>query len=192
LEVLETGLTEQQRKELISLTARLPEEDKCDILRPALEEKLSSLPLGCLEDAVALYGHHFGPTPLFQEKIDILLQTQQENTVLSTLNLALRYQPDPSWIVERLQVYWSYWIKDQSIAWLRSQLRSHEYEYIERLLSVWQLSEVQATKIAEAIFESYWRYYPWHSEQEPVWNMPQPKTISEQLALMLRCQGKRT
>jgi hypothetical protein len=183
LEVLETGLTEDQQEEgLISLTERLSQEDKRDILHPVLEEKLSSLPMGCLESALALYGHHFGPIPLFQEKIDVLLQTQQENTVISTLNLALRYQPDPAWMVERLQVHWSCWIKDL-LTWVFGS-----YEYTERLLSVWQLSEAQATKIAEAIFESF-RYYPWRSKQEPVWNMPKPRTISDQLILMLRCMA---
>lgn len=183
LEVLETGLTEGQQHKLSSLTGQLSERDKRDLLRPALEGKLSSkdLPETCWEVSLNLYGQHFGSTPFFQNKIDDLLETQQKNFVLSALNLALRYESEPLWMVKRLQSHWSYWKKDIAPAFFRS------HKYGENLLSAWSLSEAEAKEIAETIFDSPWRYESFHSSKEPVWDLPEPKTLSEQLILMLRC-----
>lgn len=183
LEVLETGLTEGQRHKLSSLTGQLSERDKRDLLRPALERKLSSkdLPETCWEVSLNLYGQHFGATQFFQNKIDALLETQQKNFVLSALNLALCYESEPSWMVKRLQIYWSYWKKDTLPVFLRSQ------QYSEKLLSTWSLSETEAKEIAETIFDNPWIYEPFHSSREVVWDLPEPKTLSEQLILTLRC-----
>ncbi|HYO05389.1 MAG TPA: hypothetical protein VER14_00215, partial [Phototrophicaceae bacterium] len=183
LEVLETGLTEGQQHKLSSLTAQLSERDKRDLLCPALEGKLSSkdLPETCWEVSLNLYGQHFGSTQFFQNKIDALLESQQKNFVLSALNLALRYECEPSWMVERLQSHWSYWKKDIPSVFLRSQ------KYAEKLLKAWDISQAEATEIAETIFDSPWRYEPFHSTKELVWNWPEPKTLSDQLILMLRC-----
>ena len=112
LEVLETGLTEQQHQELISLTLRFSEKERREILLPVLEGKIRSLPSGCLEVALDLYARHFGAALLFLEKIETLLQTQQENTLLSTLSLALHHKPKPLWMVERLQEHWQYYKKN--------------------------------------------------------------------------------
>lgn len=182
LKVLETGLTEEQQQKLISLTKRLSQEDQRDILRPVLEEKLRFLPAGCLEVALNLYGQHFGVTSLFQEKIDFLLQSQRQNIIVSALNLALRYETEPLWMVERLKTHWDYWKTDPIPRWL---YRSPEYT--ERLLIVWQLSEAQIQEIAEAIFKSPWRYHSIESEWKTVWNLVEPTTPSEQLIVTLRC-----
>lgn len=183
LEMLETGLTEGQQHKLSSLTAQLSERDKRDLLRPALEGKLSSkdLPETCWEVSLNLYGQHFRSTQFFQNKIDALLEIQQKNFVLSALNLALRYESEPSWMVERLQSHWSYWKKDIPSVFFRS------HTYAEKLLKAWDISEAEATEIAETIFDSPWRYEPFHSTKELVWDWPEPKTLSEQLILMLRC-----
>lgn len=184
LEVLETGLTEGQQHKLSSLTGQLSERDKRDLLRPALEGKLSSknLPETCWEISLNLYGQHFGSTQFFQNKIDALLETQQKNFVLSALNLAVCYESEPLWMVKRLQSYWSYWKKDIPPVFFRS------HKYSEKLLSTWSLSETEAKEIAETIFDSPWRYEPFHSSKEFVWeDLPEPKTLSEQLILMLRC-----
>jgi hypothetical protein len=183
LEVLETGLTEGQQHKLSSLTAQLSERDKRDLLCPALEGKLSSkdLPETCWEVSLNLYGQHFGSTQFFQNKIDDLLEKQQKNFVLSAWNLALRYESEPSWMVERLQSHWSYWKKDIPSVFLRSQ------KYAEKLLKAWDISQAEATELAQTIFDSPWRYEPFHSTKELVWDWPEPKTLSEQLILMLRC-----
>ncbi|WP_445249896.1 NACHT domain-containing protein [Microcoleus sp. OTE_8_concoct_300] len=183
LEMLETGLTEGQQHKLSSLTAQLSERDKRDLLRPALEGKLSSkdLPETCWEVSLNLYGQHFGSTPFFQNKIDDLLELQQKNFVLSALNLALRYESEPSWMVERLQSHWSYWKKDIPSVFFRS------HTYAEKLLNAWDISKPEATELAQTIFDSPWRYEPFHSTKELVWDWPEPKTLSEQLILMLRC-----
>lgn len=190
LEVLKTGLTRGQQLELISLTKRLSEEDKHDILHPALKEKLSSLPQGCLEEALYLYGQHFGATTLFQEKINVLLGTRRENIVVSALNIALCYEPDPSWMVKQLQVYWNYWRKDLRQEWYHQpeyKIKFLSYDYAEKLLSVWQLSEVQATEMVEATVKNFLLHELWYSEPDLMWSRPEPKTVSEQVMLMLRC-----
>jgi hypothetical protein len=183
LEVLETGLTEGQQRKLSSLTAQLSERDKRDLLCPALEGKLSSkdLPETCWEVSLNLYGQHFGSTQFFQNKIDALLESQQKNFVLSALNLALRYECEPSWMVERLESHWSYWKKDIPSVFFRS------HKYAEKLLKAWDISQAEATELAQTIFDSPWRYEPFHSTKELVWDWPEPKTLSEQLILMLRC-----
>ena len=183
LEVLETGLTEGQQHKLSSLTAQLSERDKRDLLCPALEGKLSSkdLPETCWEVSLNLYGQHFGSTQFFQNKIDDWLEKQQKNFVLSALNLALRYECEPSWMVERLQSHWSYWKKDIPSVFFRS------HTYAEKLLKAWDISKAEATEIAQTIFNSPWSYKPFHSTKELVWNRPEPKTLSDQLILMLRC-----
>jgi hypothetical protein len=182
LEVLETGLTEEQQQELISLTKRLSQEDKHDILRPVLEEQLRCLPVGCLEVALNLYGKHFGATSIFQEKIDFLLQAQNKNIILFALNLALFYEAEPLWMVERLKTHWDCLKTAPMSRWF-----CRSPEYTERLLIVWQLSEAQLQEITEAIFKSPWLYHPIHSEREPIWDLPEPNTLSEQLIVMLRC-----
>lgn len=183
LEVLETGLTEGQQHKLSSLTGQLSEKDRRDLLQPTLEGKLRSkdLPETCWEFPLNLYGQHFGSTQFFQESIDTLLETQQKNAVLSALNLALRYESEPSWMVERLQRHWSDWKKDIPEVFFQS------YKYAEKLLSVWQLSKAETTELAEAILENPWKYHPLHRHVKPVWDMPDPKTPSEQLIVMLRC-----
>jgi len=183
LEVLETGLTEGQQHKLSSLTAQLSERDKRDLLCPALEGKLSSkdLPETCWEVSLNLYGQHFGSTQFFQNKIDNLLENQQKNFVLSALNLALRYECEPSWMVERLQSHWSYWKKDIPSVFFRS------HKYAEKLLKAWDISKPEATQLAQTIFDSPWRYEPFHSTKELVWDWSEPKTLSHQLILMLRC-----
>ncbi|MEG3988949.1 NACHT domain-containing protein [Microcoleus sp. S28C3] len=183
LEVLETGLTEGQQRKLSSLTAQLSESDKRDLLRPSLEGKLSSkdLPETCWEVSLNLYAQHFGSTQFFQNKIDALLELQQKNFVLSALNLALRYESEPSWMVERLQSHWSYWKKDIPSVFFRS------HKYAEKLLNAWDISKAEATELAQTIFDSLWRYEPFHSTKELVWNWPELKTLSDQLILMLRC-----
>ena len=183
LEVLETGLTEGQQHKLSSLTAQLSERDKRDLLCPALEGKLSSkdLPETCWEVSLNLYGQHFGSTQFFQNKIDALLEFQQKNFVFSAFNLALRYESEPSWMVERLQSHWSYWKKDIHSVFFSSQ------KYAEKLLKAWDISEAEATELAQTIFDSLWRYEPFHSTKELVWDWSEPKTLSEQLILILRC-----
>ncbi|WP_339377766.1 hypothetical protein [Calothrix sp. NIES-2100] len=182
LEVLETGLTEGQRRKLSSLIGQLSEKDQRDLFRPMLEGKLSSknLPETCWEVALNLYGRHFRTTQFFQEKIDVLLETQEKNLVLSALKLSLLYESDPAWMVERLKRYWSFWKNDIPPIFFRS------YKYLENLLNIWSLSEAEATEIAETICKNPRRYIEMYSRQKIDWDMPQPNTISEQLILMLR------
>jgi hypothetical protein len=183
LEVLETGLTEGQQHKLSSLTAQLSERDKRDLLCPALEGKLSSkdLPETCWEVSLNLYGQYFGSTQFFQNKIDDWLEKQQKNFVLSALNLALRYECEPSWMVERLQSHWSYWKKDIPSVFFSS------HTYAEKLLKAWDISQAEATELAQTIFDSFWRYDLFHSTKEIVWDWSELKTLSQQLILMLRC-----
>jgi hypothetical protein len=54
-------------------------------------------------------------------------------------------------------------------------------------LKAWDISKAEATELAETIFDSPWRYELFNSTKEIVWDWPEPKTLSEQLILMLRC-----
>lgn len=184
LKVLETGLTEKQQDLLKSLAKRLPQKDQQEILRPVLEDKLRALPEGCLIPALALYSQCFGTTPLFLEKTDALLQSQRENLVNSALELALERKPDPTWMVQRLQNHWSYWKKRLLTLWFRSV---EDQKYVEKLLSVWSLSEEQVKELAEATLESL-PYYPGHFHKKSQSTIPEePKSLLEQLIVMLRC-----
>ncbi len=182
LKVLETGLTREQQNQLKSLTKRLPQKEQDEILRPALEDKLRSLPESCLVTALDLYSQCFGATLFFQEKIEGLLQSQRENVVVSALKLALEHKTDPTWMVERLRNYLSYFKQQLPILWFRSQ------EYVEQLLSIWPLSNAEVTELAEATL-SMWRYSSQYSDKEPVWALSEPKSLLEQLIMMLRCGG---
>ncbi|SKB13686.1 hypothetical protein PL11201_530016 [Planktothrix sp. PCC 11201] len=183
LEVLETGLTRGQQNKLGSLMGQLSEEDKRDLLRPALEAKLNSkhLPETCWEIALNLYGKHFGSTQFFQNKIDDLIETKEKNFVLCALNLALRYESEPLWMVERLENYWSYWKEDAQ------KIFSSSNKYTEKLLNSWSLSHKQVTELAEAIFDLSWVYKSINSSEGVIWELPEPKTFSDQLVLLLRC-----
>jgi hypothetical protein len=182
LEVLETGLTEEQKRKLNSLIGQLSEKDQRDLLHPVLQSKLRSknLPETCWEVALNLYGQHFGSNQFFREKIETLLETQDKNLVLPALNLALRYESEPSWMVERLQHHWQYWRKDVP------EVLFHSHQYTEKLLSVWSLTENEAMELADAFFDSPWRYSSLDSSKEPLLDIPIPKTFSEQLILLLR------
>jgi hypothetical protein len=192
LEVLDTGLIKEQYEELSSLTERLSKEDQHDILFPVLTEKLNSLPTGCLATALKLYVQHFGTTPLFLDKIDTLLQTQQKNTVLSALRLALNHESEPLWMIERLQIYCNYWQENCSELWdfANEAIWFTHTEYIKKIFRVWQFSEIQSIKLAEAIHESYIYYennrFDWEY-QEPEYNLSSPKTLSDQLITLLEC-----
>jgi hypothetical protein len=183
LEVLETGLTEGQQRKLWFLTEQLSEKDQRDLLRPSLEAKLCSkdLPETCWEVVLNLYGRHFGATQFFQDKIDVLFETQKKNLVLCALKLALLYESEPLWMVERLQRHWSFWINDIPYTFF------HSFKYFENLLNMWSLSNAEATEIAETIGKKFLGYIEMYSHQKIEWDMPQPKTLSEQLILMLRC-----
>ncbi len=81
-------------------------------------------------------------------------------------------------MVEQLKRHWFYWKKHIPDVFFYS------HKYAEDLLSVWSFSEAEAIELAEAIL---WAYYPMHFHSKPMWDLPDPKTISEQLILMLRC-----
>jgi hypothetical protein len=185
LEVLETGLTKAQQHKLNSLTGQLSEKDQRELLRPILEGKFCSknLPETCWEIALNFYGRHFRTTQFFLEKIDFLLETQKKNFVLSALRLALLYESEPVWMVGRLQRHWSFWKNNIPDEFFRPS------KYLENLLNIWEISEVEATKIAETICEHPNRYIEMYSRKKFDLDMPQPKTLSEQLILMLRCFG---
>ncbi|MBU7584558.1 MAG: NACHT domain-containing protein [Nostoc sp. TH1S01] len=180
LDVLDTGLTVEEQQRLGYLTNRLSNEDKYDIFLPALEEKINSLPLSRLMISLDIYAQHFGSNSFFQEKLDILIQSQRKDIVSSALNLALKYQTTSSWILTRLENNWFCWDKDISNLWNTSQ------EYTERLLHEFHLSESQAMEIAKATYPHTW--YPHFAyNYQPVWELPTPKNISEQLILMMKC-----
>ena len=182
LKVLETGLTREQQNQLKFLAKRLPQKEQGAILRPILEDKLRSLPESCLATALDLYSQCFGATPFFQEKIDVLLQSQRENVVVSALKLALEHKTDPTWMVERLRNHLSYSKQQLPMLWFRSQ------EYVEQLLSAWSLSNAEITELAEATL-SMWRYGTVHTDKEPLWALSEPNSLLDQLIMMLRCGG---
>ncbi|MGK7941366.1 MAG: NACHT domain-containing NTPase, partial [Crocosphaera sp.] len=88
LTVLETGLTNQQNAELKSLLRRLTKEEKNKILRPILEKRLSLLPESCLMTGLSIYGEFFGGNKFFQEKLDTILQGENETLINEALNLS--------------------------------------------------------------------------------------------------------
>ena len=183
LKVLETGLTEKQQNLLESLAKRLPQKDQQEILRPVLEDKLRSLPEVCLIPALELYSQCFGATPLFLEKIDLLLQNQRESLIVSALRLALERKTEPVWMVERLRKHWS----NSNNLLIELFFRSQEnQDYFERLWSIWPLSQAEVTEIAEEILD-FWPYYPEVYRRKPKGVIPEPKLLSEQLIVMLRC-----
>jgi hypothetical protein len=186
LKVLETGLTKEQQHNLQFISERLSPEDRQDILRPILEEKLRSLSVACLEPALNLWGRHFGAIPLFREKIDFLLQSERENVVLSALDLALHCEPDTGWMVERLRAYWPHWKRWLPKWWSRSPT------YVEKLLRVWSPSEAEIAEVGEIIFARP-GFYPyrsfWRSDKEPTWNISEPRSQMDQLIALLRALG---
>jgi hypothetical protein len=185
-EVTETGLTGKQQHELQSIAGRLSLEDRQDILQSVLKEKLRSLPVSCLEPVLDLWGRHFKAIPLFQEKIDLLLQTRRENVVISVLDIALRYEVDPVWMVARLETYWPHW-KEQLLRWW-----PRSPEFVEKLLHVWSPSTDKITELSKSIFERP-RYYLYRSlrlsDNEPTWTIPELESPLDQLIAMLRCLG---
>jgi hypothetical protein len=186
LDTLGRGLTEYQERNLPSIIERLSPEDRNDILRPTLEGKLHSLPTACLEPALSLWGQYFEATPLFQEKIDALLQTQRKDVLLSALDLALQREPDLTWMLERLRAHWPHW-KEQLQRWWSSSP-----EYVERLLNTWSPSDTEVAELGEAVLEHPWYHsYPasWQHDKEPLWAISEPKSPMDQLIVMLRCVG---
>jgi hypothetical protein len=185
LKVLETGLTEKQQNLLKSLAKRLPQKDQQEILCPVLEDKLRSLPEVCLIPTLDLYSQCFGATPLFLEKIDLLLQNQRESLIVSALRLALERKTDPVWMVERLRKHWS----SSKNLLLELLSRSPENQgYVESLLSILSLSQAEATELSESILD-VWPYYREIPSKKSIWVIPEPKSLSEQLKLILKCNS---
>ncbi|MEH1997338.1 MAG: hypothetical protein V7L00_00915 [Nostoc sp.] len=189
LKVLDTGLTTEQKEALESFIEQLSQEDKQESLHPLLEEKLRSLPDSCSETVLELYGQHFGAKKPFQDKINALLQTQRETTVITALCLAMSYKSEPSWMVERLQDYWDYYKKilsERGFSSFEIKMWLSSLEYTEAVLRNWSISEDQANELAE-IFSLEVYYTSSSSEQELIGEFLKPKTLSEQLILLLRC-----
>jgi adenylate kinase len=189
LKVLDTGLTTYQKEVLKSLIEQLSQEDKQELLYPLLEDKLRSLPDSCLETVLELYAQHFRVTKTFQDKIDALLISQRETTVITALYLAMSYKSKPSWIVERLQAYWNPCKKifyKYNFSSYGTKFLLHSPEYTESLLRIWSVSEDQVKYLAEIFFKNVYYYYP-DLNQEVTWDLLKPNTYSEQLILLLRC-----
>lgn len=188
LKVLDTGLTTDQKEALESFIDKLSQEDKKELLHPLLENKLRSLPDSCSETVLELYAQHFGATKPFQDKIDALLQTNRETTVITALCLAMSYKSKPSWIVERLQAYWDYYKKifsEYGFSFYEIKMWFNSLEYTESILRIWPVSEDQVTQLAEIFSEEV--YYRSSNFKQKLWELPKPKTLSEQLILLLRC-----
>jgi nucleoside-triphosphatase THEP1 len=197
LEVLETGLSLGQKEELKSFIEQLSQDEKRDFLRPLLESKLRGLPESCLETVLDIYAQNFGAEEPFKNKIDTLLQSQRETSIIVAFNLALSYHPEPLWMAERLQTYWDYYEKIYN----KQFFTMHEYDwsahgelqkidYLEKVMKVWSISDYQAVALAQELFERnfyYYLYYYLHSDEEPKWELTQPKTLSEQLILLPKC-----
>jgi nucleoside-triphosphatase THEP1 len=189
LKVLGTGLVRDQKETLESLIEQLSQEDKKELLHPLLEENLRSLPDSCSETVLELYAQHFGATKPFQDKIDALLKTRQDTTIIIALHLAMSYKCKPLWMVKRLQTYWNYYKKiliesEFSSYGIAMWFRSHQYT--ESILRVWKVSEDQANILAN-VFSKEVYYYSSDFEPEIIWDLPKPTMISEQLILLLRC-----
>lgn len=188
LKILETGLTLEQIQGLQFFLKQLSQEDKQELLHPILEEKLRSLPDSCSETVLELYARHFGSKKPFQDRIDALLKTHRETTVISALHLAISYKCQPSWTVEQLQVCWHYYKKvfsEHGLSSYQIAIWLHSPEYTEAVLRIWPLSEDQANELAEIFSEGM--YYHSFEYEKLIWELPKPKTLSEQLILLLRC-----
>jgi hypothetical protein len=166
LNILKFGLGVEQKRNLSTLLAKLPPEDKRDILYPILTEHLRSLPESRLVAALLIYGQLFGATPLFKEKVDNLLQSHSAPTI--DLTTIISTKPDIQWLATHLQSTWPAWKHDLMI-WL-----GISYEYIEELLKSIILSEEQISELIETYWEFIWsnRGMFYHSQQDEGLSVP--------------------
>jgi nucleoside-triphosphatase THEP1 len=189
LKVLDTGLTTDQKEALESFIDQLSQEDKHELLHPLLEEKLRSLSDLCSETVLELYAQHFGAEKPFQDKIDALLKTCRDTTVITALHLAMSYKCEPLWMIERLISYWNYYKKifnESGFSWYEIKMWFSSLEYTESVLRVSSFSEDQANTLAN-VFSKEVYYDSFDFEPEVIWDLPKPTMLSEQLILLLRC-----
>ncbi|NES03476.1 MAG: hypothetical protein F6K22_11850 [Okeania sp. SIO2F4] len=166
LEVLDTGLTDEQMSQLISYTEQLSQADKNDLLRKVLEAKFNGInfPENCSENALRIYGEYFPQENFLKEKIDALFESKKKSLILSAFNIALSYISDSPWIAKRLENYWSYWIDSKDIV-----IRFLSTDNYNELLRYLPLSQSKSEKLAEVIIE-IWEYY-FHHLEERTWDL---------------------
>ncbi|NET45836.1 hypothetical protein [Okeania sp. SIO2B3] len=182
LEVLDTGLTDEQMSRLFFYTNQLSQPDKNDLLRRILERKFNgkNFPESCWENALRIYGEHFPQEDFLKEKVDELLETEKKNLILSAFKiscLALLHIYEPQWTAKRLQNYWSHWIENEDIVmkfWLK--------DGYSQLLRCWSLSESQYKKIAEVIIKNFPHYF--YNSRQVDWEFTQSQTLAYQLIFL--------
>ncbi|MEM1171654.1 MAG: NACHT domain-containing protein [Cyanobacteria bacterium P01_H01_bin.35] len=187
LEVLDTGLTENQMLQLISYTEQLSQSDKDELLRKVLEGKFKAInfPESCWENALRIYGKYFPQEDFLKDKVDALFESEKKNLILSAFNIALLHISDPPWIAKRLENYWSYWIDNEDIVVKKFLFTGNDNE----LLKCWSLSKSQSEKLAEVMiknWELYSHYCHFDYSEELNWEFTQPQTLAYQLILLLK------
>ncbi|MGK7920219.1 MAG: NACHT domain-containing protein [Trichodesmium sp.] len=187
LEVLDTGLTDDQISQLIYCTEQLSQADKDDLLRKILESKFNGKNFykSCWENALRIYGRYFPQEDFLKEKVDELFETEQKNLILSAFKIASLYISDSQWIAKRLENYWSYWIENKDIVVKKFLFTGKDNE----LLKCWSLSKSQAQELAEVMiknWELYSHYCHFDYSEELNWEFTQPQTLADQLILLLK------
>ncbi len=188
LEVLDTGLTDDQISQLIYCTEQLSQADKDDLLRKTLESKFNgkNFPESCWENALRIYGEHFPQEDFLKEKLDELFETEENNLILSAFKVALFASldiSDPQWMAKRLENYWLYSIENKYIVLDFIPDNNNE------LLRYWSLSESQSKKLAEIIIKNWEDYsdgFYFDYSEKLNWEFTKPQALVYQLVLLFK------
>src|SRR5260370_34135774 len=103
LSVLHRGMTSQMLAYLPDSLQRLSSEDRRDILSKLLKQKLASLPLPCLSQALRILGRFIKAQQDFIQFLEVLLSTNKQEYVLEALEIGFRYKVNPEWLAQQLE-----------------------------------------------------------------------------------------
>lgn len=183
LTVLHTGMTDQGKSHLEAALQRLSSEDRRDILSKLLRQKLASLPPSCLPPALKRFGSLTGGQQDFIQALEVLLSTNKQEYVLEALNIGFQYKVNPEWLALQLEKYWNLWINKQAYPYL-GELWYQNRQHTQKVLSALSLSEDQVSSLMDHLLSLLYRIPP---REVDLKLMENPRTYSEQIAVLLQC-----
>ena len=185
LTVIETGIARGNQERLKAALRRLSPDDRRDILRPLLEQKLTFLPLSCLATGLDAYGQCVGADQTFQQGLETLLSSTQPEYVRSALNLGFQYHADPSWLATQLECHWSAWAeKDESYTlwnwWQRDP------KHMRAVLSTWSPSEDRIRHLLNNLLAAHWYLGP-RPRRSSIKLADETGSLADQMVMTLEC-----
>jgi Cap4 dsDNA endonuclease len=148
LVVLETGMTDQEQRQLADALQRLSQDDLRDILSKLLKQKLSSLSPSCLPPALEIYGQFIGTQQNFIQALEILLSTNKQEYILKALGIGFRHKVKPTWLAQQLEKYWHFWVEEKESLAL-SPLWYLNPQYTQKVFLALSLSEEQSSDLMD-------------------------------------------